>query len=87
MEEFTTWLRSDDVLAAQLRERMDVGKSRAVSSHLVRPKSHRTINSMLAQGSSGVTLLGLAGHVVLVLIVPCMHALTVQQTPILGPYL
>jgi|EP01046_Picozoa_sp_COSAG06_P019366 Ca2+-binding EF-hand superfamily protein len=34
MVEFTTWLRGDDVLAAQLRERMDVGKTRAVS-HLV----------------------------------------------------
>ena len=35
LEEFTTWLRGDDVLAAQLRERMDVGKTRDVD-HQVR---------------------------------------------------
>ena len=35
MVEFTTWLRGDDVLAAQLRERMDVGQSREIA-HQVR---------------------------------------------------
>lgn len=34
MIEFTTWLRGDDVLAAQLRERMDVGQTRSL--HRVR---------------------------------------------------
>ena len=34
MSEFTTWLRGDDMLAAQLRERMDVGQSRQL--HQVR---------------------------------------------------
>ena len=29
VEEFTDWLRGDSTLAAQMRERMDVGKSRA----------------------------------------------------------
>ena len=35
MVEFTTWLRGDDILAAQLRERMDVGQTRQVD-HQVR---------------------------------------------------
>ena len=36
MIEFTTWLRGDDVLAAQLRERMDVGQTRNL--HQVRAR-------------------------------------------------
>ena len=35
MVEFTTWLRGDDILAAQLRERMDVGQTRELA-HQVR---------------------------------------------------
>ena len=38
--EFTTWLRGDDILAAQLRERMDVGKSRQVAHQVRRSPRH-----------------------------------------------